>query len=95
MKKYFNNLSFFLEYLYLINKINRHPTSYFTKNQYSKLIEKYYMINEYNGTEKQYEEMSKSISKESYEKYIKNVKINVKNVPSSSIELLKRKIVCD
>ncbi|MBE6130927.1 MAG: hypothetical protein E7183_04325 [Erysipelotrichaceae bacterium] len=74
-----------IEYLFIINKINRHPTNFLTKEQYAPLIEKYFGIKKYEGTIKQYNEIVFQISKETFELYINNVSTDGNIVPSSTI----------
>ncbi len=81
-----------IEYLYLLAKVDKHPTDFYTKNKYSKSFEKYFGIIEYTGSQKQYEEMAKQITRESFEKYLNKIKVDFHQIPSSSIVELLNKI---
>lgn len=80
-----------IEYLFLINKVDKHPSNFFTKNKYVKLFEKYFNIKDYSGTIKQYEILAKQITKNSFEMYSSKIKSDVSITPISSIlELIER-----
>mgnify|MGYP003315272053 CR=1 FL=1 len=81
-----------IEYLFLINKVDRHPTTFIKKEQYSPLIEKYFNIENYEGTVKQYKDIGCQITKESFEKYINKVSNDFNVIPSSNILDLIEKI---
>lgn len=81
-----------IEYLFLINKVDKHPTTLIKKEQYATLIEKYFNIKQYDGTIKQYEEIVSQINKQSFERYIAKVSKDYNVLPSSSILDLIEKV---
>ncbi len=91
-----NNIYFvnpIIEYLYLITQVDRHPTNYYTKEQYRKLFEKYFGITEYTGAQKQYEQMASKIDVNAFEKNSNKIKKNINETPSSTIIDLINKVI--
>ena len=82
-----------IEYLYLTSKVDKHPTSYYTKNKYSRIFAKEFGLKEYRGTQKQYEQLASQINHDDFEKLILNVKTDISQCPSSTIISLIDRII--
>lgn len=93
---YMNKIYFvnpIVEYLYLVTKVDMHPTNFYSKSKYVNVFKKYFNIVEYNGTLKQYEMMAKKIDRESFEKSLCKIKTSINENPSSTIIELKNRVI--